>query len=189
MSALTQSRNATEHGADSVQAVERVRALPSAEARATVCRRSIPFFERGASAVEFALVVAFIFLPLILAITSFGRWIYVLNAASEATRYGARVAAVCDKNSPAIKSRMREFLPDASDSNISVTYSPEGCAVSNCQSVTVSLQGLTVNGLLWFAPPGTASLLPSYPVPAFAHTLTRESMRSEIDGSTNPMCN
>ena len=144
--------------------------------------------QQGVAAVEFALVAAFIFLPLLLAITSFGRWVYLLNAASEATRYGARVAVVCDKDDSAIKTRMKTFLPQALDTNIVITYSPSGCSVSNCQSVTVSLAGMSVDSLFWFAPPGTTSLLPSYPIPAFAHTLTRESMRSAIDGSNNPIC-
>lgn len=141
--------------------------------------------QSGVTAIEFALVAAFIFFPLILAITSFGRWLYVLNAASEATRYGARVAVVCDKDDPQIKDRMRTFLPMAKDANIVVSYSPTGCTASTCQTVTVSLADLSVDSLFWFAPPGTTSLLPAYPVPAFAHTLTRESM----DSSDNLLCN
>ena len=69
--------------------------------------------QRGVAAIEFALVAAFILLPLLLAITSFGRWVYTLNAASEATRLGARVAVVCDKDDTSVKQRMRTILPQA----------------------------------------------------------------------------
>jgi len=152
-------------------------------------RRPRPHRQSGVAAVEFALVAVFIFLPLLLGITSFGRWLYTLNAASEATRYGARVAVVCDQDDSTIRARMRTFLPQTDDANISISYSPAGCTAAACHTVPVSLSGLTVPILFWFAPPETTRLLPSYPVPAFAHTLTRESMRSEIDGSGNPVCN
>jgi len=143
--------------------------------------------QAGVTAVEFALVVTFIYFPIILGIASFGRWLYTLNAASEATRYGARVAVVCNIGAPGIKDRMRRFIPQAGDENISVVYgksSPGTCTESDCETVTVSLTGFSVGGLLWFAPPGKVPLLSYMPVPAFSHTLTRESMQS----ASNPIC-
>lgn len=140
--------------------------------------------QAGVTAVEFALVAAFVFFPLILGIVSFGRWIYTLNAASEATRYGARVAVVCSIGAPGIKSRMRRFLPQADEDNISIVYSPDGCGQANCETVTVSLSNFSVGGLIWLAPPGGIPLLSSMPIPAFSHTLTRESMQS----ASNPIC-
>lgn len=134
----------------------------------------------GAAAIEFALV-AIIFFTLILGIMDFGRWVYKLNAASEATRYGARVAVVCDLNDSAVQDRMRIFLPEAANANISVAYSPTGCTAATCESVTVSLSNLSIGGVAWFLPSGL-------PIPPFSHTLTRESMQSAIDGRSNPMC-
>lgn len=136
--------------------------------------------QRGATAVEFALV-AIVFLTLILGIMEFGRWVYKLNAASEATRYGARIAVVCDLGDSAVQDRMRIFLPEAANGNISVAWSPTGCTASTCETVTVSLTNLSIGGIAWFLPSGL-------PIPSFSHTLTRESMRSSIDGRNNPMC-
>ncbi|MCD6680253.1 MAG: pilus assembly protein [Burkholderiaceae bacterium] len=137
--------------------------------------------QRGVAAVEFALV-AIVFFTLLLGVAEFGRWVYTLNAASEATRFGARVAVVCDKNDPDIKARMRTFLPQAADGNIVISYSPTDCTVSSCQSVTVSLSGVSIGGLAWFLPS-------ALPIPPFAHTLPRESMLSAIDSDSNPLCN
>lgn len=148
--------------------------------------------QAGVTAVEFALVSVFIFFPVLIAVTSFGRWIYTLNAASEATRYGARLAVVCDIGDSAIRTRMRFFLPQAgNDSNIVIQYSPQGCTVFTCESVTVSLSNVVVGWLPWFIPTDDLSVYSGLPIPAFTHTLTRESLRSVApapDGTSNPFC-
>lgn len=146
--------------------------------------------QRGAAIIEFALV-AVLFFTLLLGIADFGRWLYTLNAASEATRLGARVAVVCDLNDSAIIDRMRAILPQAGAGQIQITYygsnpvSPgnwvSGCTASNCAGVTVRLQGVTIDSIAWFLPV-------SLPIPPFATSLPRESLRSSIDGSNNPIC-
>lgn len=135
---------------------------------------------RGATAVEFALV-SIIFFTLVLGIVDFGRWLFTLNTASETTRLGARVAVVCDLNSPAIVRRMQQMMPDLTRANVGVEYQPAACNVSNCASVTVRLSDVTIQGVAWFLP-GTL------PIPAFTTTLPRESLLSAIDGSANPQC-
>ena len=50
--------------------------------------------QNGAEIIEFALVVL-VFLMLLIGIMEFGRWMFTLNAAAEATRWGARLAEVC----------------------------------------------------------------------------------------------
>lgn len=152
---------------------------------------SVPLRERGAAIVEFA-IVAMLFFTLLLGIADFGRWLYTLNAASEATRLGARVAVVCDLNDTAVKERMRSILPQVTADQIQVSYygsssSTPGlwvssCSASDCAGVTVRLQGASIESIAWFLPD-------TLPLPAFATSLTRESLRSEIDGSSNPMCN
>lgn len=144
----------------------------------------------GAAIIEFA-IVALLFFTLLLGIADFGRWLYTLNAASEATRLGARVAVVCDLNDTAIIDRMRRILPQASAAQIQVTYygsnpvSPgnwmAGCTEASCAGVTVRLQGVTIDSIAWFLPV-------SLPIPAFVTSLPRESLRSSIDGSNNPVC-
>ena len=51
--------------------------------------------QAGSTAVEFALVLL-VFLTFLLGITDFSRMLYTWNAATEATRAGARYAVVCD---------------------------------------------------------------------------------------------
>ena len=106
--------------------------------------------QQGAAVVEFALVIA-IFITLLLAIMDFGRILYVWNAAAEATRWGARVAVVCDQLSPdQVRSKMKTILPELSNSNIAINwYNPEGtvnnsCDASNCKGVEVSITGFSV---------------------------------------------
>ena len=145
--------------------------------------------QRGLVIVEFALVALLIFFPLLLGIMEFGRWLFTLNAAAEATRLGARLAVVCSvssKDADAIKNRMIFFVGGLLPEQITINYSPSnGCdpdwsaEVSNrCESVTVQILG-------------TAKFTPLIPyfgvpvsIPPFTTTLTREFMNS----ASNPVC-
>lgn len=135
--------------------------------------------QRGATAVEFALVSAFGgFLLLLIGIMELGRVLFYLNTASEATRLGARVAVVCDVDSPAIKSRMQNMLRILEPEDISVNYTPAGCNAGTCQSVTVSIStAKVVDTVIPFVPF-------SINMPAFATTLPRESLSS----TDNALC-
>lgn len=137
-------------------------------------------FQRGAAAVEFALV-AIVFFMLLIGIVEMGRVLFTWNAAVEATRYGARVAVVCPLNDAAILSRMQKIMPALTTANVSVSYVPSGCSVANCQQVSVSIVNVPVTPLI----PNAAMTLM---VPPFATTLPRESMLNAIDGHSNPVC-
>ena len=145
-----------------------------------------PFFhpsrkhQRGAAAVEFALV-AIVFFMLLIGIVEMGRVLFTWNAAVEATRYGARVAVVCGLNDAAILSRMQKIMPSLTAANVTVSYAPGGCSVSTCQSVSVSTQNVAVTTLI----PVSGTVLA---VPPFTTTLPRESMLNAIDGYANPVC-
>lgn len=136
--------------------------------------------QRGAAAVEFALV-AIVFFMLLIGIVEMGRVLFTWNAAAEATRYGARVAVVCPLNDPAILSRMQKIMPTLTAANVAVSYVPGGCSVASCQQVSVSIQNVPVTTLI---PRSAATLM----VPPFTTTLPRESMLNSIDGRTNPVC-
>lgn len=146
--------------------------------------------QRGVGIVEFALV-AIVFLMLLLGIVDFGRWMYTMNAATEATRLGARLAVVCDLDDSAIKTRMRDFLPQATNSRIVITYYGSdpvtpgnwvaGCTVETCAGVTVQLTDVSIESVAWFLPS-------ELPIPPFSTALVRESLKSAIDGSNNPVC-
>jgi Flp pilus assembly protein TadG len=136
--------------------------------------------QRGAAAVEFALV-AIVFFMLLIGIVEMGRVLFTWNAAVEATRYGARVAVVCGLNDAAILSRMQKIMPALTATNVSVSYSPSGCSVADCQQVSVSIENVPVTTLI---PRAAMTLM----VPPFTTTLPRESMLNAIDGHPNPVC-
>lgn len=155
--------------------------------------------ESGAAVVEFALV-AIVFFTLLLGIMDFGRMLFVWNSAAEATRWGARIAVVCDKLSPdQVRSKMKQILPLLSNNNIVITwYNPEGvvspgCDVTNCKGVQVSIYNNPANPndpnnlRIQAISPFMGFVMP--PVPAFPSYLPRESMQAtDAAGDANPVC-
>jgi Flp pilus assembly protein TadG len=133
--------------------------------------------QRGAAAVEFAIVVS-LFFVILLGIIEMGRLLWTWNAAAEATRLGARLAVVCDKNDTSIKDQMRGRLPSLQNSNITLEYFPSGCTDATCQTVRVSLTGYTHQPIIPF-------LSLSIPIPSFQTTLPKEFMQS----TNNAVCN
>lgn len=127
---------------------------------------------KGLYTIEFTLVSALFLLTIFMVMEAIG-YMYLMNAASEITRRGARLAAVCNIGSAGIISEMALRYPYLTAQNVTITYLPNSCTQSNCQTVTVSLTGLstTIAGV-------TAN------IPNFATTLPRESMNSNF----NPTC-
>lgn len=140
-------------------------------------RNSYRKVQRGVAAIEFSLV-AVLFFTLLIGIIEFGRVLYLMNAAAEATRLGARVAVVCDVNSPAIRNQMRGLLGVLRNEDITVSYEPANCTRETCEWVEVSV----VRQIDTFIP--IASL--SFNLPSFSTRLPRESLDSV--GGTNPVC-
>lgn len=135
----------------------------------------------GAAAVEFALAAS-LFFTVLLGVVEMGRLLWTWNAATEATRLGARLAIVCDINDGSIKQRMRERLPALTNDNIVVEYlnPPAGintCNAGTCKAVRVSITGFTHRTIIPFVPL-------SLDMPAFATTLPKEYMNS----TGNPVC-
>ena len=139
--------------------------------------------ERGAAAVEFALVAAFggLFI-LLLGVFELGRALHVMSSANEATTLGARVAIVCGKGDSRILKRMRQVMPTLTDSDVQIRYSPSGCSESSdsggtpCVSATVAIvSGLKIKTVIPF-------VAAEIPLPAFTTTLTREAMDSASCG-------
>jgi Flp pilus assembly protein TadG len=146
--------------------------------------------QSGATAVEMALVMIFV-VQLMLGIVDFSRWLFTINSANEATRLGARIAAVCTTNAAGIKTRMRAFLPPSiTNSQITVSYLSTGCAATEVCAVQVALTGSPgIDSIAWFLPS-------SLPIPSFSTLLPRESLQTSVfppGGSaaadnTNPLC-
>jgi hypothetical protein len=151
-------------------------------------RRPLPR-QCGATVIEFA-IASVVFFSLLLGITDFGRMLFTWNAAAEATRWGARIAVVCDRLTPdQVRDRMRRILPELSNDKIVISYyNPLGvinnsCDKASCKAVEVSITGLSFAPISPFMPFGAV------PVPDFRTYLLRESMEA-IDGAgdQNPVC-
>jgi Flp pilus assembly protein TadG len=80
--------------------------------------------QRGLSTVEFAIVALVLFM-LIFAVIEVGRAFFVASALDEASRRGARMAAVCPVNDPAISQAAafnNAVIPDLDAGDIVVEY-------------------------------------------------------------------
>ncbi len=131
--------------------------------------------QRGIAAVEFALVASFLF-TLLFGIMEMSRVLFYWNTVTEVTRLGARLAVVCNKDAATVKTRMSNMLGILTPGNIDITYTPGGCDINSCRSVTVSIRGLNVSTFVPFVPLNLS-------MPSFSTTLPRESM-----DSANPDC-
>lgn len=143
----------------------------------------------GATTVEFSLVFI-LFLAVLLGIVDFARMLWTWNAASEATRWGARVSVVCERDAPAVLAKMQFFLPQLQAANVDIdwyTWDEEsstynfstGCDYTNCAAVNVRIVDLDYQ---WMGPVayGFRSLIG---MPGFATFLPREIMGQDPDSS------
>jgi hypothetical protein len=86
---------------------------------------------RGAAMVEFA-IIAWVFFLVLFGVIEFGRLLFTYNGLTEIARRGARVAAVCRPNHPAIKNvaifsdhatgTTPSIVPGITTANIQVRY-------------------------------------------------------------------
>jgi|OpeIllAssembly_1097287.scaffolds.fasta_scaffold99407_3 Flp pilus assembly protein TadG len=145
--------------------------------------------QRGASALEFALVAMLGFLPLLFGIVQMGLVFFSVNFAAEATRHVARTAVVCGtspEQQAKIKAHITALLPAVFQDGtaIDIDYNqPAACTNPGQPCVTVTVApGIQVPNVIPFW--GF-----SWPLPTLRTTLTPESLASSIDGSANPVCN
>ena len=134
-------------------------------------------------------MAALFLLTLLVGIIELGRAFFYMNATAEATRLGARIAVVCEKDAtdgihPRTDARVRQRAAGRPTS--AIQWDPANCTADGptvCRSVTVSvLPGATFDTFIPFVPL-------TWTLPPFATTLPRESMSSAIEGATNPVCN
>ncbi|CAE6830216.1 hypothetical protein R69927_07551 [Paraburkholderia domus] len=146
-----------------------------------VYRSARPRRQRGAAAVEFALVAG-ILCTLLIGVCEMGRVLFYWNTASEAVRLGARTATVCDADATVIKNRITGLLPLLAASNVNVTYTPSGCdsdpttARNTCTLVTVSVTNVSVKTMIPFVPL-------TLKMPPLTTTLPRESLATSTGGT------
>jgi Flp pilus assembly protein TadG len=143
--------------------------------------------QAGATIVEFSLVLIFFF-TLFLGILDFARMLWTWNAANEATRWGARVSVVCNRNAAAVLARMQVFLPQLTAGNLQIDwYDGTGnvsgtCDFTNCAGVNVRITGLNYQ---WLSPIGFATHA-AITMPGFSTYLPREIMGQ--DPNSNTVC-
>lgn len=133
---------------------------------------------RGATLIEFSLVLL-IMLTFVLGLFDFSRMLYTWNAATEATRAGARYAVVCDdvSHKDAVVARMQQLMPELNDaSKVSMVWQPSGCTHASCEGVTVSLSNVTYQ---WISPIAGIAGVPPVTLPPFSTFVTREVMRQD----------
>ena len=135
--------------------------------------------QKGAAAIEFALIAS-IFFTILIGILEMGRVLFYMNSAAEATRFGARIAVVCDTNASGIRSSMIKRLNILSNQNINVDYVPAGCSQATCKSINVAITGVTVSTFIPFVPDSVNAIS----LPSFNTSLPRESM----DSTDNSLC-
>jgi Flp pilus assembly protein TadG len=156
------------------------------------------FRQQGLTSVEFA-IIGMLAMVVLFAAVELGRMVFVLNALDEATRRGARMAAVCPINDPAI-------------AEVTIWNAPGGGAdspvVQGLSTGNVAVEYLDQNGAVIGDPsPGGDFLLiryvrvriqnfqhqvvvPLYPfsftTPEFPTTLPRESLGVPRSGAVQP---
>ncbi|MES2633732.1 MAG: TadE/TadG family type IV pilus assembly protein [Pseudomonadota bacterium] len=138
---------------------------------------------RGAVAVEFALVVT-VLLLLLFGLIELGRAIFKWNSATEATRIGARMAAISTVgDKAAVLGAMNTMMAgELKDANVELDYSVNGvtfgngiCIRGTCQFVRVRIAYVYRPAFVLFQP--AMSLLPeTIAMPSFATTLPVEAL-------------
>jgi len=138
--------------------------------------------EQGVFTVEFAIIAVALFIVLF-AVIELSRIIWIWNTADEATRRGARVAAVCPINHPAVAEATvfapsgggpnSPILRNLTTANVSVAYLDEdGDAETTFELikyVRVSLNNHTVTPLIPF-------INTTFTLPSFETTIPSESL-------------
>ena len=145
--------------------------------------------QQGTTVVEFA-VVGLVFFIVLFALIDFSRLFFDMAALDEATRRGARVAAVCPVNDPEIAqvALFDGLIPTLGTQHISVEYLDEdGDAVGApatigygvIRYVRVRIQNFQLQTII----PGFQTLIP---MPAFETTIPSESLGRV--GTANVAC-
>lgn len=141
--------------------------------------------EHGSTTVEFALVLI-LFLTFLFGVLDFSRMLWTWHAATEATRWGARTAVVCNKAAAAVTRDMRKFLPQLTDANVQIDwYDSAGNVSTTCDSTSCAGVDVRIVDLdyVWISPVGYAAQA-ALPMPGFSTYLPRESMGQDPNSSS-----
>ena len=130
--------------------------------------------QEGAAVVEFALV-SVLLLILVLGAVVLGLGLFKWNSGVEASRRGARTAAIVAMNdTPAILAEMQHVFPELEAGDVTVEYSADGvfpgtCVPGTCRYVRVGVD-YTLPRFVFFLPAITMPrFYTTYPVEALGN--------------------
>jgi Flp pilus assembly protein TadG len=135
--------------------------------------------QRGTTTIEFA-IIGMVLLTMMLAVVEFGRLLFTFSVLSEGTRRGARVAAVCPINDPAISDAVLfASLPGLTPAHVSIAYLDQnGVAIANPGAAaafnTIRYVRVWING--YTHQMAIPVILPTLSMPFFTTTLPSESL-------------
>jgi Flp pilus assembly protein TadG len=150
--------------------------------------------QRGVTTVEFAIIGVALFM-VVFAVIELGRALFVVNALTEATRRGARMAAVCPIGDPKPASvavfdtggGSSAIVSGLTTANIQVQYldingtvvASPAANFSSVRYVQVSVVGFTLPLVIPF-------VMPTLSLSGFSTTLPRESLGIPRSGTVQP---
>ena len=101
--------------------------------------------ERGAAAVEFALV-AVLLLMLVFGVAEFGRMWLLQSSLAAAARDGARTMAVENDQAAAVAAAQEVFVVDGEPTNVSITPATGECDSGGSATVTLTYDAAFMTG-------------------------------------------
>lgn len=157
-------------------------------------RRPATVGQSGVVLLELA-VSGLLFFGLVFAIIEFGRFMLTVGTAAEATRIGARLAAICTTGptDTAGQGRVRNTViswvqsvgykvPAAQTGTwLSFDYQPTGCTAATCTSVEARINGFAANLMIPIKPLNIT-------VPPLPARVMREPMAITVNGANIPAC-
>ncbi len=150
--------------------------------------------QRGVTAVEFAIVGTVLFMVLF-GIMEFARAMYVVNVLTEATRRGARVAAVCPVGDPypaeaavfAAGGLSSPVIPGLSTGNVEIDYLDQsGNVIADPAADFGSIRYVRATIVNFSLPLMIPMVSPTLSLSGFATTLPRESLGVPRSGTVQP---
>jgi len=138
-------------------------------------------FDTGITTVEFA-IIGLLMLIVVFAVIEFGRALFVMNTLTEATRRGARLAAVCPVGDPAPANAAAfanggPVVPGFTTANVQVQYlDVNGAPLANPTANFGGIRYVSASIVGFTQPLFIPTLALSIPMSGFSTTLPRESL-------------
>jgi len=150
--------------------------------------------QRGVTTTEFAIIGAALF-TILCAVIELGRALFVMNALTEATRRGARMAVVCPVGDPKPASVAvfdagggnSAVVAGLTTGNIQIQYlDTNGVVIANPTGSFSSIRYIQVSVVGFTLPLAIPFVMPTLSLAGFSTTLPRESLGVPRTGAIQP---